>query len=108
MVKRALTALVLANFASSLASVSYRFTFTSLAGAKRELQLQEILLFDRDQIALTGSAATNPGGDSPRNQPPADVIDGDASTKGCAARYRPKVIWSAVSSIPSRSYTCLR
>ena len=34
--KRLVIALVLVNFASSLASVSYRFTFTSLAGAKRD------------------------------------------------------------------------
>ena len=67
---------------SSLASVSYRFSFTSLAGAKRELQLQEILLYDDDGNPITASAALNPGGDSPRNQPPADVIDGDATTKG--------------------------
>ena len=58
MVKRALTALVLVNFASSLASVSYRFSFTSLAGAKRELQLQEVLLFDHEGNALTASAAS--------------------------------------------------
>ena len=80
--KRLVIAVVLVKFASSLASVSYRFTFTSLAGAKRELQLQELLLFDRDGNTLTASAASNPGGDSPRNQPPADVIDGDATTKG--------------------------
>ena len=44
----------------------------------RELQLQEVQLYSSGAL-LTISSASNPGGNSPTNQPPSDAIDADVA-----------------------------
>lgn len=61
---------------------AYRFIFTSVRFAPRELQLQEVLLFSRSSPGnrLSISSASNPGGDSPLSRMSPKVIDGDTTT----------------------------
>jgi hypothetical protein len=60
------------------------FKFSKVRWPPRELQLQEVRLFGIATLTrpLAIMHASNPGGDSPPNQGPDDVIDGDLTTLG--------------------------
>lgn len=74
--------LMLPAFASAANFRYYRFTPTELrntAGAN-SVQIAEFELYAGNTL-LTGAIASNPGGNNPGNESPAEAVDGDLSTK---------------------------
>ena len=55
----------------------YRFVFTSVRAPGKELQLQEIALFDERGSQIRPRSITTPGASSPSRQTAANLFDGD-------------------------------
>lgn len=73
----------------------YRFTATELrsGGATGTIQLAELeLLSGGAAVDLSGATVINPGGDNPDGQTPAELIDGDITTKWLDFNNAPVVI----------------
>ena len=59
----------------------YRFTTTQTAG-ETMIQVSEFdLINDGNKVDYTNLTVTNPGGNSPANEEPPKIIDGDINTK---------------------------
>ena len=59
------------------ATESYKLVFSSVRTPGSEVQLQEVRLYGTDGAQLRGLTASNPGGQFPTMQPPADAVDDD-------------------------------
>ncbi|MEN8773779.1 MAG: discoidin domain-containing protein [Akkermansiaceae bacterium] len=69
----------------------YRFTTTQSAG-ETLIQLSEFdLINDGNKVDYADLTVTNPGGNSPQNEDPPKIIDGDTNTKWLSFNFAPLV-----------------
>jgi autotransporter-associated beta strand protein len=70
---------------------TYRFRVEDTRGGGNTLQISEFVL-SRDGAPLTDGVATNPGGNSPANEQPANALDGNTATKWLDSNKQPLVV----------------